>query len=77
MNHKQTATLIEQLFNVPTVAFSNRTESLTPLFHSTIDEVLAEFIRASLNLFFQLIQAADTLLVHLLDAPKVAVWRSW
>jgi len=46
------ATLVEQLFNVPTVAFYNRTESLTPLFYSTIGEVLAEFIPASLNLFF-------------------------
>jgi len=60
------ATLVEQLFNVPTVAFYNRTESMTPLFNSMIDEVLAEFIPALLNLFFQLTQAADMLLVHLL-----------
>jgi len=60
-NHKQ-------LFNVPTVAFYNQTESLSPLFNSMIDEVLAEFIPASLNLFFQLIQAADMLLVHLQTA---------
>jgi len=39
-----------------------------PLFNSTIDEVLAEFILALLNLFFQLIQASDMLLVHLLGA---------
>jgi len=39
-----------------------------PLFNSTIEKVLAEFIPASLNLFFQLIQAADMLLVHLLGA---------
>jgi len=59
-------TLVEQLFNVQTVrCILHRTESLTPLFNSTIDEVLAEFIPASLNLFFQLIQAADMLLVHL------------
>ena len=62
------ATLVEQLFNVPTGAFSNRTKSLTPLFSSKIDDVLAEFIPVSLNLFFQLIQAAAVLLVHLLGA---------
>jgi len=62
------ATLVQQLFNVLTVAFYNRTESLMPLINSTIDEVLAEFIPASLNLFFQFIQAAGMLLVHLLGA---------
>jgi len=46
----------------PFVAFYNRTESLT------IDEVIAEFNPVSLDLFFQLIQAADMLLVHLLSA---------
>ena len=60
------ATLVKQLLSVPTVAFYNRTESLAPLFNSTVDEVLAEFIPALLNLFFQLIRAADMLLVHLL-----------
>ena len=62
------ATLVKQMFNVPTVTFYNRTESLTPLFNSTLDEILAEFISALLNLFFQLIQAADMLLLHLLGA---------
>jgi len=65
-------TPVEQLFNVPTIAFYNRIESLMPLFNSTIDEVLAEFIPASLNLFFQLIQAADMLLVYLLRALVIS-----